>query len=1262
MRLLELRMENLNALYGQNTIDFRKDLQDAPLFLISGPTGAGKSTVLDAISLALFGVTPRLRPEGSLEARIDQSPAHVLSHGTARGTAALTFRKSSPGERPVTYRATWEVWRGNRRSPRPGGAVQGPYRWLERLDEAGDQWVKLATDYPGEQGRVRDLEAAMKEALEGFSLQDFTRSMLLAQGDFDAFLKAPEAERSAILERLTGTEQYQRIGARAARQLREAKEACLQAENGLGSLQVLEEAAVEALRLTLADQEASAQADQRSCQEAQSRLHWLEQAEALAASEAAARSSWSRAQADQDAAAADLARLAAFEEAREALAHLAATRASRAAASDLEARLDRQSLDAAGLEEHLAALSEADRRGADDLAKAQEALADREPELQRARQLRVTLAAARLEARRAGEKRREAEEAGTRCRTLHDAAPEKLRTQVQAAGAAETALAAAPWEALAEALGVLEVRHRALQVRQAQVERDRQSRKDLAAGLPAQDQACLETRGALAVQEGRLATLLDEEAACRRELESLLEGAPETAEARRRLDASRDDLLRREPALESLARQLLEAGQAGTHALEAAARAEREAGRAAAAGDLARTSESALAEAEREEADLQRTLELLRWARDLAKERGRLQEGRPCPLCGAEAHPALVDPGQGLKDEQVQAECARLETSHRGAQGRVASARKASREAEAAFQRAGAEAGHARQSAQEAQNTLARLQEELGRAAAGLGVPLDGAQVATALERLEEERRRLECRRKALDAADAALRKAMQSVAEARREAGQLESRTRQAEAQLLAHRERLEAEDQRLAQAGAVLEADLAVLAADLADHQLPGDCAQALAEARARVERFRKARAAHEEALQARDQAARALEAAALALENARRDAAARGREDEERRRCLEEAEAAVAGCLGGEDPEPVHKVLKEAVEQCRKGLQEGRVRLQTARDAFTKASADRDGTARTLASEREALRLREARLAELAAPLGGEEALEARTLPEEEARALGDRRTALADACRDAATALKTLQEQQGLHQERRPEGLDPSLDRGTLEAKLEETLAVQRQHHEELWRTRAVLKEQEEARARQAEALEKLRAAQAGLSLWTRMNRLIGANEGEAFRRFAQVLNLRDLLAKANARLARLRPRYRLQPARDDQGVERLAFFIEDTAHACECRPVSTLSGGETFLVSLSLALALADYRTVRMPIETLLLDEGFGTLDPKTLADVLGTLGALTSQGTQVGLISHVEALQEKIPARILVEPTGPGRSRVRVANGAASAP
>ncbi len=146
----------------------------------------------------------------------------------------------------------------------------------------------------------------------------------------------------------------------------------------------------------------------------------------------------------------------------------------------------------------------------------------------------------------------------------------------------------------------------------------------------------------------------------------------------------------------------------------------------------------------------------------------------------------------------------------------------------------------------------------------------------------------------------------------------------------------------------------------------------------------------------------------------------------------------------------------------------------------------------------------------------------------------------------------------------------------------------------------------------------------------------------------------MLNLRDLVDEANVHLERLSDRYRLRAARDDEGRATLSFVVEDRWQAGQERPTTTLSGGERFLVSLALALGLGQLRAVRTPLETLLLDEGFGTLDQESQAVAMSALDRLQATGTQVGIISHVDALKEKIPAQVLVEKLGDGRSRIRL--------
>ena len=123
-----------------------------------------------------------------------------------------------------------------------------------------------------------------------------------------------------------------------------------------------------------------------------------------------------------------------------------------------------------------------------------------------------------------------------------------------------------------------------------------------------------------------------------------------------------------------------------------------------------------------------------------------------------------------------------------------------------------------------------------------------------------------------------------------------------------------------------------------------------------------------------------------------------------------------------------------------------------------------------------------------------------------------------------------------------------------------------------------------------------------------------------------------------------------PRYKLE--RMQQGS--LALQIVDAEMLNEVRPVHTLSGGETFLVSLALSLALSSISSSSQEVGSLFIDEGFGSLDPDTLGVALQALENLQLQGKQIGLISHVQDLNERIPVKVSVIPQGGGTSRVSV--------
>lgn len=172
-----------------------------------------------------------------------------------------------------------------------------------------------------------------------------------------------------------------------------------------------------------------------------------------------------------------------------------------------------------------------------------------------------------------------------------------------------------------------------------------------------------------------------------------------------------------------------------------------------------------------------------------------------------------------------------------------------------------------------------------------------------------------------------------------------------------------------------------------------------------------------------------------------------------------------------------------------------------------------------------------------------------------------------------------------------------------------------------------------------RYQQQDLLQEIEKSQLSYDDWSYLNALIGSAEGDKFRRYAQGLTLDCLVTLANQQLDKLHGRYILQ--RSHQA--NLELQVIDSWQADSVRDIKTLSGGESFLVSLALALALSDMVSNRTQLESLFLDEGFGTLDAETLDIALDALESLNASGKMIGVISHVEAMKERIPVQINVK-------------------
>ncbi|MDB5747385.1 MAG: recF/RecN/SMC terminal domain protein, partial [Massilia sp.] len=265
------------------------------------------------------------------------------------------------------------------------------------------------------------------------------------------------------------------------------------------------------------------------------------------------------------------------------------------------------------------------------------------------------------------------------------------------------------------------------------------------------------------------------------------------------------------------------------------------------------------------------------------------------------------------------------------------------------------------------------------------------------------------------------------------------------------------------------------------------------------------------------------------------------------------------------------------------------------------------------------------------------------------------LAQERTALAelDAALDrAAAVLAERKTQRDLHEESAAaDGAmpDAAAVADALEAVLEERSAV----HERATGLRLQAAQDDERRARAQSMLAEIERQQAIEQRWGRLSELIGSADGKKFRNYAQQFTLDVLLGYANSHLGQLAKRYRLERV-DNAGAPSLGLMVRDQDMGGEIRSVNSLSGGESFLVSLALALGLASLSSNRVRVESLFIDEGFGSLDSDTLGIAMDALDALQSMGRKVGVISHVHEMTERIAAKIQVRPAGGGSSAVSV--------
>jgi exonuclease SbcC len=213
---------------------------------------------------------------------------------------------------------------------------------------------------------------------------------------------------------------------------------------------------------------------------------------------------------------------------------------------------------------------------------------------------------------------------------------------------------------------------------------------------------------------------------------------------------------------------------------------------------------------------------------------------------------------------------------------------------------------------------------------------------------------------------------------------------------------------------------------------------------------------------------------------------------------------------------------------------------------------------------------------------------------------------------------------------------------------LNQNLEELNAALEANNQTIGSIRTKLQTNQQACNQQIAIIDEIAQQQLNAQRWQQLHALIGSADGKKFRNFAQGLTFELVVRNANSQLQTMSDRYLL--VRDQEAP--LELNVIDNYQGGEIRTTKNLSGGESFVISLALALGLSKLSSSKVQVDSLFLDEGFGSLDEDSLQTALDALAGLQQEGKLIGVISHVGALKDRISLQIQVEPLTGGVSRI----------
>ena len=1252
MRILKLRFQNLNSLQGEWEIDFRHAAYaDEGIFAITGSTGAGKSTILDAICLALYGATPRL-------GEITQSKNDLMSRHTGECRSEVIFATKNG-----SYRCTWLQKRARKN---PEGNLQSPMHEIAPFTDD-------ATKLPPLETQTRKTRKLVAE-FTGMDFDRFTRAMLLAQGSFAAFLQANSDERSNLLEEITGTEIYGDISKKVHEFKTQSDAELKTLTDRLSGMTVLSDEEVQSLTsqknalVDIVNQTKTAmtkiESDKLWRQNLDAYTHQIHKLEHEARDLAKQESQFAPQKTQLQRA------LKALEVSGD-IKKLDYQRDLLSAQLSELASYEHQ-LPTAEHNYQLAQKNQDERQ-----AQAQQTETDwqqAQPLLNQVRKLDTTL----------GQKNQYAQEIAQQLSQLseelaHNAQSidsqqlllvsqqtereQLIQAQQQIPHATTLPQTLASLTQLQETSQALSEQVQTFATEQQQLQGDFQHNEQQASALKSQltqlQSQISEHRQNLESQTSQLYHLTQGQsaAALRQQVETYWQTHQQLAAIQSDVQTWQTNLQHYQQFVQQLADGQTQLAQIGSQRL---------------------TSEQQQQAAEQTAELLNRNLILLAKIQDLTEERDKLRHGEPCPLCGSTAHPFATHQPYTPDDTEQQLAIAkqRLDDINQQLQQLLLEE-------------------HALTNSQQQRNEhLQHLQAHNQRLLNQLQLDsqhlIDAQPVQQAIEALPSitasstdndiDRQALQTLVTIIKAEQtnnqqslAALQDSLTQIEAVQSEQQQTQQRLAKLseqyhevlQQQTLLHNQQQHRQDR-------IRDIDAQQLVIAEKQHQLIQRIDKLLMPfaTRDRTFSFATTQDVNAQLNQHIDTLAQLLqryqgvetklshindtitgiEQALTRLVADQHHLTQNQHQVRQRQQALaqeiSELQAQRYALFGEHAVDIVSHALIQAKNQA---LQD----YQTSQTAFHEQLSRLQILQQQIASLttsttqlKTAQQTLQADIQQRFATLGfvDDADYRAAVLVDTERERLQQLASQLHDSQQrnhNLLSEAKRIQQQL----------LDHPQTALSLEQLLDALEQLQQQFSEQQKQLGAVeqqLAANEALKQNQQQLLDAINQQRNHTEEWKVLHQLIGSSDGKKFRNFAQGLTFNIMVAHANEQLKKMSDRYLLIA----DSEQPLMLNVMDNYQGGQIRTSKNLSGGESFIISLSLALGLSNMASHRMQVDSLFLDEGFGTLDEEALDVALDTLTNLQQSGKLIGVISHIQALKDRISSQIQVVPQTGGISKI----------